>query len=111
MQTQIDDDISKFSKNNKKTLSEIFAKAYNFFFEKNNFVNIAKIRKNTIDDHEISFSLHRNFVSKNQFDDFNKFDTIDIFFDRTNVFTFRIQKNFEFEMNNNIIFQKRDCNV
>ena len=80
MQTHIDDNISKFFKNNKKTLFEIFAKTYDFFFKKNNFVNIAKIKKNTIDDHEIIFSLHKNFVSKNQFDNFNKFRTIDIFF-------------------------------
>ena len=61
-----------------------------FFFQRNSLVNIADVRKNTTDDHEISFSLHRDFVSKNQFDFFNKLNAIHIFFDWTNTFTLRI---------------------
>ena len=81
LQTHINDNISRFSRNNKKTLFEIFTKTNHFFFKKNSLVNIANVRKNTIDNHEISFSLHKNLVSKNQFDFFNKFNTIDIFLD------------------------------
>ena len=81
LQTHIDNDISKSFRNNRKTLFEVFAKTYHFSFKRNDLVNIAEIRKDTTDDHEISFSLHRDFVSKNQFDCLNKLDTIDIFLD------------------------------
>ena len=111
MQTHIDDDISRFSRNNRKTLFEVLAKTYNFFFERNSLVNIAEVRKGTADDHEISFSLHRDLVPKDQLGDFNKLGTIGIFFDRTDVFTLRVQKNLEFGMSSSIILQKRDCNV
>ena len=107
----IDHDISKLVDNNKKTLFEIFAKTYNFFFKNDDFVNVAKIEKNFVNDHEISFSLHENFVSKNQFDFFNQFATIVIFFDITRVFVDCIQKNLESKMNNEIVVEKRDRNV
>ena len=81
LQTHIDDDISRSFRNNRKTLFEVFAKAYHLFFKRNDLVNIAEIRKDTTDDHEVSFSLHRNLVSKDQFDCLNKLDTIDIFLD------------------------------
>ena len=68
LQTHIDDDISKSFKNDKKTLFEIFTKIYLFFSKKTISSTSQMSKKNTIDDHEISISLHRNFVSKNQFD-------------------------------------------
>ena len=81
LQTHTDDDISRSSGNNRKTLFEVLAKAYHLFSKRNSLVNIAEVRKGTIDDHEVSFSLHRGLVPKDQLGCLNKLGTIDIFLD------------------------------
>ena len=76
LQTHINNNISKSFKNNKKTLFEIFIKT--IFFSKETISSTSQMSKKiTINDYKISFSLHKNLVSKNRFDFFNKFNTID----------------------------------
>ena len=86
-------DVFKFVKTYWQRLFKIVAKYYHFIVEKNDFVHIANVKKNTINDEHIVFSLHKNFVSKNQFRNFEKNRSICIFFDVANALVIEIKKN------------------
>ena len=108
LQTTNYDDVFKFVKTYWQRLFEIIAKYYHFIVEKNDFIHIANVKKNTIDDEYIEFSLHENFVSKNQFRNFEKSRSICIFFDVANAFVIEIQKNFKSNVSNFIVIEKNN---